>query len=130
MSFNSHIFNDSNNYDINNNLIFSPSLNESYDFSPQADEPFGNSLEFNIIEHINNNNLLPGFQFDNNELNIFDDTHLPIQHIEPPNPDIPNEAMTTATATQMPANPEIRVKRTAIFEMKKVKHKFLGRRKK
>ena len=130
MSFNSHIFNDSNDFDINNNPIFSPSLNESNDFLPQADEPFGNSLEFNIIEHINNNNLLPGFQFDNNELNIFDDTHLPIQHIEPPNPDIPNEDMTTATATQMPANPEIRVKRTAIFEMKKVKHKFLGRRKK
>ena len=130
MSFYSHIFNDSNNHDTNNNPIFSPFLNESNDFLPQADEPYGNNFEFNIFEHINYDNLLPRFQFDNNELNIFDDTDLPIQHIEPPNPDIPNEAMTTATATQMPANPEIRAKRTAIFEMKKVKHKFLGRRKK
>jgi hypothetical protein len=130
-------FNDSNNhdnnYDINNNSISSPSLNESNDsndFVPQSDELNNNNYEFNNSEQFNNDNLLSRFPFGNDELNSFDDEHLPIQQFEPPHPYIPNEVMTTAAVTQMPANPEISVQRTPIFEIKKVKHKFIGRRRK
>ena len=130
-------FNDSNNhdnnYDINNNSISSPTLNESNDsndFVPQSDELNNNNYEFNNSEQFNNDNLLSGFSSGNDELNSFDDEHLPIQQFEPPHPYIPNEVMTTAAVTQMPANPEISVQRTPIFEIKKVKHKFIGRRRK
>ena len=101
-----HNFNDSNNHDnnhdINNNPIFSPSLSESNDFLLQSDELNNNNFEFNNFEQFNNDNLLSRFPFGNDELNSFDDEHLPIPHIEPPNPYIPNEAMTTAAVTQMP----------------------------
>ena len=83
-----------------------------------------------IVLNFNDNSLLSGFQFGNNEIYIFDDVSLPIQRIEPANQNIPNEAMITVSATQMHANPEIRAKKTYhLFEVKKEKKKLLERRK-
>ena len=107
----------------------SPSLNESNNDSLPPDKLYDNAFEFDSFEKNGDDNLLSGFPFGNKEMNIFDDAYSPIQHIESSNWNIPNEAKTTAFATQMPANPEFMSKKTSrIFEIKKQKHK--GRRKK
>ena len=110
-------------------LNFLPSLNESNnDLLPQ-DKLYDNAFLLDNFEKNRDDNLLSGFPFDKKEMNIFDNAYSPIQLIEPSNWNIPNEARTTAFATQMPANPENMAKKSPpIFEIKKEKHK--GRRKK
>jgi hypothetical protein len=126
----SHTFKNSNYHDINNNSIYTPSLHESNYYLMPLEEPYDDTYKFNSFENFNDDNLLPGFQFDNNEINIFHDVSTPIQNIEPINPNIPNEAISTAPITQMHPNPEIKVKKTStLFEIKKEKKTFLGRRK-
>ena len=114
----SDILNNSNNHYIN--LIYTPSSNESNYYLLKPDES------------IYDDNLPPGFQFVNNEINIFDDESPPPQNIEPPNQlnqNIPNEAKTTIPTTQMHINPEIRIKKTTtIFRIKK--EKKIGRKRK
>ena len=126
----SDILNNSNNHYIN--LIYTPSSNESNYYLLKPDEPiYDDNFQTNSFENINDDNLPPGFQFVNNEINIFDDESPPPQNIEPPNQlnqNIPNEAKTTIPTTQMNINPEIRIKKTTtIFKIKK--EKKIGRRK-
>ena len=119
MDSNPFTFKNSNNYDINNNPLFSPNSDESYHYFRQTDELFDDIFKFNSFEKNNDENLILGFEFGN----------LPNLSIEPPNLNIPNEGMTTTAATRMPANHEIRVKTTPpIFKIEKLKKKFIGRR--
>jgi len=119
MDSNPFTFKNSNNYDINNNPLFSPNSDESYHYFRQTDELFDDIFKFNSFEKNNDENLILGFEFGN----------LPNLSIEPPNLNIPNEGMSTTTATRMPANHEIRVKTTPpIFKIEKLKKKFIGRR--
>ena len=126
----SDIFNNSNNLDIYNNPHYTPSPIESNYNLLSLDEPNDNTFEFNRFEQDSDDNLLSGFPFGNNENNCFDAMNLPMKSIEPTNRNIPNEAMTTAAATKIYANHEIKAKNTCpIFEIKKEKKKLLGRRK-
>ena len=126
----SDIFNNSNNLDIYNNPLYTPSPIESNYNLLSLDEPNDNTFEFNRFEQDSDDNLLSGFPFGNNENNCFDAMNLPMKNIEPANRNIPNEAMTTAAATKIYANHEIKAKNTCpIFEIKKEKKKLLGRRK-
>ena len=111
-------FKNSNSYDINNNLLFSPS-DESNHYFRQSDELFDDTFKFNSFEQNKDDNLLFGLEFGN----------LPNLSIEPLNLNIPNEGMTSTAATPISANPEIRVKSIPpIFKIQKVKKKFIGRR--
>lgn len=121
--------NNSNNFDVNNNPIYSPTSNE-YDplFQPQTD-PFDDIFESNYFNQDRDDYLLPWLQSPNNAFYNLDNLNLPRQIIEPPNPNNHNEAMTTRDKTQMPVNPEVRVKKV-FFRITKKKHKLIGRRKK
>ena len=121
--------NNSNNSDIFNSPIFSPPSNEPSGFFQPQNEPSDDNFGFYYFSHNSDDNSLRWFQYPNNEINNFDNVNLPSQIIEPPNGNIPNEAMTTAAVTQMPVNPEVRVEE-AIFKITKKKHKFIGRRRK
>ena len=121
--------NNSNNSDIFNSPIFSPPSNEPSGFFQPQNEPSDDNFGFDYFSHNSDDNSLRWFQYHNNEINNFDNVNLPSQIIEPPNGNIPNEAMTTAAVTQMPVNPEVRVEE-AIFKITKKKHKFIGRRRK
>ena len=121
--------NNLNNFDVYNNPIYSPTSNEYFSlFKPQT-EPFDDLIGFNCFNEDNDDNFLPWLQSPNNSFNNLDNVNLFRQNIEPPNHNIPNEAMTTGATTQMPANPEVRVKKV-IFRITKEKHKLIGRRKK
>ena len=108
-------FQNSTNYDINNNPIFSPS-DESNHYFRQPDNLFDDTFQFNnIFDQNSDDNLL----FSN----------FPYLSTEAPNLNIPNEGMTTTAATRMPANPEIRINTIPlVFKIEKVKKKFIGRR--
>ena len=45
----SDIFNNSNKHDINNNLLYTPTLNESYYYLLPLDESYDNSFKFNRL---------------------------------------------------------------------------------
>jgi putative sterol carrier protein len=111
-------------YDINNNPIYTPSLNqENYDFRLQ-DKLNEDSFEFNR-SRLNNDDILTSSlnnQFDDNEISYCSNVNSPMQNIEP---HIQN--MITAAETQMHTNPENEVRRTyPIFEIININ---LGRRK-
>jgi len=126
----SDIFNNSNNLDIYNNPLYTPSPFESNFNLLSLDEPNDNTFEFNRFEQDSDDNLLSGFPFGNNDNNCLDNMNLPMKNIKSANRNIPNEAMTTAVATKIYANHEITAKNTCpIFEIKKEKKTLLGRRK-
>ena len=111
-------------YDINNNPIYTPSLNqENYDFRLQ-DQLNEDSFEFNR-SRLNNDDILTSSlnnQFDDNEISYCSNVNSPMQNIEP---HIQN--MITAAETQMHTYPENEVRRTyPIFEIININ---LGRRK-
>jgi len=109
----------SSNFDINNNPFSSPSprSNESYSSFRPDNEPFDDIFWVNRFNIYGIDNLRLWSQLFDNALYNNDNVNLPSQNIEPPNLNIPIEAMATIATTQNPANLE-------------VKKKFIGRRRK
>ena len=69
-------------YDINNNPIYTPSLNQSnYDFR-LPDELSDDSLEFYRLRQNNDDNLSLGDQLDDNENNYFHNVNALMQNFE------------------------------------------------
>jgi hypothetical protein len=117
-------------YDINNNPIYTPSLNQSnYDFR-LPDELSDDSLEFYRLRQNNDDNLSLGDQLDDNENNYFHNVNALMQNFEQHIQNNPHEAWITEVETQMHTNPEILVNVRRTYPIFRTEKTTIGRRKK